>query len=155
MAHRPTNRLTSTPEQAAEVNGRHAQDIAAAMQRVRSDLQRDVEGISHQVHEATQWQTYVKRYPWTCLAVAAAVGYSLVPRRQQEQVVASPDTVEQLVKSGKLRIEATEGASGKPTFAQQAMLGLGTVAARALMAYFGKRIGDFVPTGDAPSNPAS
>lgn len=154
MAHRPTNRLTSRAEP-PPVNGKQAQDIAAAMQRVRRDLDRDVEGISHQVHEATQWQTYVRRYPWTCLAIAAAVGYSLVPRRQTEEVVASPDVVQQLVKSGKLHIEASEQASGKPSFAQKAMLGIGTVAARALMAYFGKRIGELVPSGDGPSSPAS
>ncbi|MCO6042363.1 hypothetical protein NG895_00445 [Aeoliella sp. ICT_H6.2] len=155
MAHRPINRLTPASGQMPPVNGKHPEDIADAMQRVRNDLSRDVENISQQVHDATQWTTYVKRYPWTCLAVAAAVGYSLVPRRKQEETVASPDTVEKLVKAGKLRIEATESPSNKPTFAQQAMLGLGTVAARALMAYFGKRLGDIIPTGDGPTNPAS
>ncbi len=149
MSHRPINRLSSMSPPVSSVNGEQAEDIANAMQRVRSDLSRDVEEITHQVHEATQWKTYVRRYPFACLAVAAALGYSLVPRQKEPKVVTSPEMVEKLVKSGRLRIEATEGASQKPSLAQQAMLGLGTVAARAMMAYFGKRLGEIVPTGES------
>jgi ElaB/YqjD/DUF883 family membrane-anchored ribosome-binding protein len=149
MAHQPHNRLNDLPDRpanGASHNGKHAEDITAAMAQLRRDLDRDVRGISRQAHQATHWESYVKKFPVAALGIAAVVGYCLVPARRERQYVASPEVVKQLAREGKLNINAGPTPPGRPSMAKQAVLAVGTVAARALMAYAGKRVGEFMST---------
>lgn len=156
MAHPPHNRLNNLPDHpsnGAARNGKHAEDITAAMAQLRRDLDRDVRGISRQAHQATHWESYVKKFPVACLGLAVVVGYCLVPSRRERQYVASPEVVKQLANEGRLNINAGPLPPNKPSMAKQAVLAVGTVAARALMAYAGKRVGEFMSTNPGESVP--
>lgn len=53
------------------------------MRDVRSELREDVQEIVENARVMTDWQYYVRSYPWLCLGAAAAVGYLIVPSRVQ------------------------------------------------------------------------
>jgi hypothetical protein len=71
-------------------------EIRRKMADIRLDLHRDVKGVRAGTEAATSWRYYAKHYPWASLAVAAAVGYLLVPRRARsvQVVAAAPEPAE-------------------------------------------------------------
>jgi hypothetical protein len=58
-----------------------ADDIQRQMREVRAELRDDVQEIVDNARVLTDWQHYVRQYPWLCLGAAAAVGYLVVPQR--------------------------------------------------------------------------
>jgi hypothetical protein len=58
-----------------------AEQIQREMREVRADLRGNVQEMVEQASGLTDWQEYVKAYPWLSLGAAAVVGYLLVPSR--------------------------------------------------------------------------
>ncbi|WP_425399374.1 hypothetical protein [Aeoliella sp.] len=122
-------------------NGRPKPDPAelrARMASVRSDLERDIAGVSHKVHDATHWQYYVKKFPFVCLGAAMIAGYALVPSRKQEPIALTDEQIKELADAGKLHIAPEPKGNQTASMAQQAGLALGSMVARAGLDYLGK-----------------
>lgn len=62
-------------------NASSAEQIQREMREVRADLRGNVQEIVQQAQGLTDWQEYVKAYPWLALGAAAVVGYLAVPSR--------------------------------------------------------------------------
>jgi hypothetical protein len=56
-----------------------ADAIQRQMQTVRSSLREDVKELVENARDMTDWQYYVKRYPWGTLALAAGAGFLVTP----------------------------------------------------------------------------
>ena len=64
------------------------QVILERMAEVRYDLDVDVQEIVEGARDLSQWRSYVRAHPWWCLGGALALGYLVVPRRNQAAVAA-------------------------------------------------------------------
>jgi hypothetical protein len=67
-------------------------NIQREMARARRQIHDDVGGAIDGVSTLTDWRTIVRGYPWVSLAIAAAVGYVIVPRRKAASVAAPVET---------------------------------------------------------------
>lgn len=64
------------------------------MDRVRGELGGGINKLGEQMREMFDWQSYVRSAPLTSVAVAAAAGFLIAPRRRATRLVvnATPDT---------------------------------------------------------------
>lgn len=60
-----------------------ADELRRQMALIRRDLHEDVRGVVASAEAVTDWQRYIRSYPWVALGGAAAVGYLIVPRRHK------------------------------------------------------------------------
>lgn len=114
--------------------------IRQRMQEVRGELRDDVAAIAKSTQQMTDWQVYVRRYPWVCLGVAAAVGFAAVPKRVEIQ---SPDaeSLLRLAKKNKLVIETNPKAHAKQSVVGGIFTFAANAAFRSAVAYFGQQLG--------------
>ncbi|TWU00655.1 hypothetical protein Pla108_16070 [Botrimarina colliarenosi] len=105
------------------------QAIREEMARVRSRLHTDVEATKTQINHAFDWRSYVESYPLTCVGVAAAVGYFLVPRGRP--VVELTDKQTALL--SKLARTASKGGGGASSTSTSPWSGLLAVAGAAVL----------------------
>lgn len=61
-----------------------AERLRARMHDVRGRLQGDAGAAKQSVSDMLDWRTYVKRSPLVSTAIAAGIGYFLVPRKKAE-----------------------------------------------------------------------
>ena len=118
-------------------------DVRRRMRRIRRQLPTDVDRIVDGARQLVDWKHYVQQYPWASAALAAAIGYLVVPRRPQ---VISPDAavIEKLAKRQRLMIEPASAAKIKPGLLDS-MLGVaGNMLFRAGVAYAGQQLGKVV-----------
>ena len=64
------------------------QAILKRMADVRYDLDEDVQEMVEGARDMGEWRSYVRAYPLWCLGGALALGYLVVPRRNQAAVPA-------------------------------------------------------------------
>lgn len=97
-----------------------AENIQREMRQVREELRADVREVVSNTQDLmdaarvlTQWQTYVRSYPWACLGAAAAVGFFVVPSRPR---VIKPDTesLMELARAKKLVVQVDSPAAKQP-----------------------------------------
>lgn len=116
-----------------------ADAIRRRMAELRRDLTGDVREVGRGACEMTDWTHYVRRFPWATVAVAAAIGYMLVPRRKQ---IISPDPalLAEMVKNREVRVEAVNRTKESQGL-MKSLLAMGvTWAAKAGMEYMGARL---------------
>lgn len=67
--------------------------LVEEMDRVRGELGGGINKLGEQMREMFDWQSYVRSAPLTSVAVAAAAGFLIAPRRSSTRVVvnATPD----------------------------------------------------------------
>ena len=53
------------------------------MAELRSELTYDAQEVSRSAKAMTSPSYYVRKFPWATLAVAAGVGYMLIPKKKQ------------------------------------------------------------------------
>jgi hypothetical protein len=59
--------------------------IQRQMARARLEIHQDVGGAVDGVQLLTDWRTIVRSHPWMSMAIAAALGYAVIPRRSIKQ----------------------------------------------------------------------
>jgi hypothetical protein len=131
-----------------------AEEIQRQMRSVRSELRDDVQDIVESARVMTDWQYYVRSYPWLCLGAAAAAGYLLVPSRVQ---VFKPDsqTLANLVRQHQVAVKTEV----KPQPSPGLLGGLVNMAAGAAlqgaMAIASRQLNLFLQGLAAPPTPPS
>ena len=82
---------------------------------------------------------YIRKFPWATLAVAAAVGYILVPKKKQV-ISPDPEMLAELVRKQQVRLDSSQAAKSSQSMLQSlAVMGL-TWAVRAGMSYITERL---------------
>jgi hypothetical protein len=125
-----------------------AEEIRKRMAELRRELTCDVDDVSRSVREVGRSARemasplyLIRNYPWASAAVAAAVGYVLVPKRRQQQIVKpDPEMLAELVRKEQIKLD-TSKASGETQgmFKSLAVMGI-TWAAKAGMNYMVQRM---------------
>lgn len=89
-----------------------ANQVRRRMASIRRELDKDMERVEQDARTLLNWRYYTNNYPWVSVAVAAAVGYLVVPRKLE---IHSPDpkTLEQLAKKRHLVVEQKPKAEAK------------------------------------------
>jgi hypothetical protein len=105
-----------------------AEALQSQMRQVRREMGTDVEEIVDSARTLTDWQHYVRTYPWLCLGAAAALGYLVVPTRIH-YVQPDPATLAELARQHKVVVRPTE--SSKPK--QGLVAGIAAAAVSALL----------------------
>jgi hypothetical protein len=67
-------------------------NIQRQMAQARLEIHQDVGGTVDGVQLLTDWRTIVRSHPWLSLAIAAALGYAVVPRRSTKHAARSPSS---------------------------------------------------------------
>jgi hypothetical protein len=115
-----------------------AEEICRRMAELRSDLAGGVREVGRSARVMTDWTFYVRRFPWAVVAVAAAAGFMLMPRKKQ---VISPDqqALAEMVRKKQLRLDV-EHKNEKPSMLKSLlMMGL-TWGLKSGTAYMGERM---------------
>ena len=82
-----------------------ADEIQLQMRQVRYEMGDDVQGIVENARLLTDWQFYVRSYPWACLGIAAALGYLVVPPKLQV-IRPDPQALVELAKAHQISVNA-------------------------------------------------
>jgi len=134
-----------------------AEQIQREMRQVRAELRGDMQQIVEQANGLSDWQAYVKAYPWAAMGAAALVGYLLVPSRP---LIIRPDAKElaELAKTNRLELEpiatskkSSPGIVGSlMNYAGSALFQLGMSALTQQLAQFqNSLLGQGAPSGAA------
>ncbi|WP_417387691.1 hypothetical protein [Gimesia sp.] len=86
---------------ASQPEDKRANEIRRAMHEIRCELDDDVSQIKQSASTLTDWQYYIRHYPWACVGAAAAFGFLIVPRKLK---VSNPYTDELLKLAKKKRL---------------------------------------------------
>jgi hypothetical protein len=74
------------------------------MAELRRDLSTDVQHVGESARAMADWTFYVRRFPWATAAIAAAVGFFLVPKKK-EVITPDPEELAKLVRDRQLWVE--------------------------------------------------
>ncbi|QDU80022.1 hypothetical protein Pla110_17440 [Polystyrenella longa] len=75
------------------------EQIQSAMQRIRCDLDDDFKQVRASASRLTDWQHYVKRYPWVTIGAASLIGCLVVPRRKEYAAHLDSDSLQRIISS--------------------------------------------------------
>lgn len=116
-----------------------AEAIRKRMAELRSELTSDVRDVKRSAQEMTNPLYYVRRFPWATAAVAAAVGYLLVPKKKQV-IKPDPEMLAELLKKHQINLNSTKAASNSQGMLKSlAVMGL-TWALRTGLTYAGEQL---------------
>ncbi|HEX4412612.1 MAG TPA: hypothetical protein VH107_03220 [Lacipirellulaceae bacterium] len=124
-----------------------AEEIRKRMAELRRELTSDVDDVSRSVREVGRSAKemasplyLIRNYPWVSAAVAGAVGYLLIPKRKQQQVVKpDPELLAELVRKEQIKLD-TSKASGETDGMLKSLAVMGiTWAAKQGMSYMVQR----------------
>ena len=99
------------------------------MNRVRRDLDYEVEELVDQANHLTDWRFYMKNYPFASLGAVAMLAYTLVPIKKRSDVVIDEHTLSDLLERGETQFRRTRTA--KPSLFSSAMQMASQAALRA------------------------
>jgi hypothetical protein len=111
-----------------------AEKICKRMAELRRELVHDMQDVSRSAKAMTSPSFYIRKFPWATLAIAAGVGYMLIPKKKQ---VVQPDmaALAELIRKNQVNINASQVAEESPGMVKTlAVMGL-TWAAKAGMNY--------------------
>lgn len=114
-------------------NEDRAREIRDEMEELRRDLDISMDEASATARQWSDWRYVVKRYPWATAALAAAIGYLIVPARPRI-ISPDPDTLIQLAKKHKLVLGEQPKKADSSLAGKLAALAL-AAAGRTAMAY--------------------
>jgi hypothetical protein len=104
------------------------------MAELRRELVHDMQDVSRSAKAMASPSFYIRKFPWATLAIAAGVGYMLIPKKKQ---VIKPDmeALAELVRKNQVNINASKAAEESQGMVKTlAVMGL-TWAAKAGMNY--------------------
>jgi hypothetical protein len=108
--------------------------ICRRMAELRRELAYDMQDVSRSAKAMASPSFYVRKFPWATLAVAAGVGYMLIPKKKQ---VVHPDmeALAELVRKNRVNINTSKAAEDSQGMVKTlAVMGL-SWAAKAGMNY--------------------
>lgn len=114
-----------------------AEEILLRMRGIRRNIRADVKKVVANTTQMLDWKSYVKSFPWASLAIAATVGYLLVPRRMQV-IAYDKTTLENYLKERELTAAPAPPPPPPPpqkSLTNEVLRFAGTVAFRVGMAY--------------------
>ena len=115
-----------------------AESVRARMQRLRCEIDGDVEDMAASARTMVDWKHYVKSYPWMCLGAAVALGFLIVPKRSKT-INADLGTPTELAKTSHLVVKpAPTAARGLVDTLVATVVG---IAVREATAYLGQSAG--------------
>ena len=124
------------------VNGRrqNIDELLARMEAVRGRLDEDAQAAKQSVHDLTDWRNAVRKNPWVSVALAAAAGFLLVPRKQPAPTFSKVD-LEQLAREHKVIVAKEPSAS--PGLVGTLAAIAGAALTRAASNYVATKMSDF------------
>jgi hypothetical protein len=124
--------LSVTPDESAEA-------IRRRMAELRREMTTGVRDVSRSAREMTNPLYYIRHFPWTSAAVAAAIGYLLVPKKKQV-IKPDPEMLAELVRNQKIKVDTVKAGTDSQGLLQSlVVMGL-TWALRTGLAYAGQQI---------------
>jgi hypothetical protein len=75
--------LGSTGERIVASATNEIDDIRRRMALIRRELHEDIRGVVESAEAVTDWKHWIRDYPWASMALAAGVGFWLVPKRRK------------------------------------------------------------------------
>lgn len=120
-----------------------ASEIQQRMALLRTGMQYEAAEVTRKAKEVASWKYYVRRFPLACFGASLLAGYMLVPSKKQI-VRPSEEQLQELARQQKLQFKpANREKEEKQSLSKKAALMVGTMAARAVMAYVGEKFGEF------------
>lgn len=116
-----------SPEESAE-------DIRKRMAELRRELTHDVQDVTRSAKAMTSPAYYVRKFPWATLAVAAGVGYMLIPKKKSAAAAPDMEALTELLKKNNVNLSAVKAEVPPGMVKTLAVMGL-TWAAKAGMNY--------------------
>jgi hypothetical protein len=110
------------------------EEICKRMAELRRELVYDVQDVSRSAKAMASPSFYIRKFPWATLAVAAGVGYLLIPKKKQ---VVQPDmkALAELVRKNQVQINTSKASTdSQGALKSLAVMGL-SWAAKAGMNY--------------------
>jgi len=136
-------------------NGDRAEQIQRTMKVIRCEIDKDVDQVKQSVSTFTSWQHYVKNYPWTCVGVAAAIGYAIVPRKLEIRSL-NLKTLEKLARKNHAVIEEKPKKQSDHGAARTAVTFLAGLALKAATAQLIQKLASGLEqTGAGPAHSTS
>lgn len=124
--------LAVTPDESADA-------IRRRMAELRCELTTSVRDVSRSAREMTNPMYYIRHFPWTSAAVAAAIGYLLVPKKKQV-VQPDPEMLAELVRKQQVKVDTVKaGTDTHGLIKSLIVMGL-TWALRTGLQYAGQQI---------------
>ncbi len=116
-----------------------ADAIRKRMAELRRELTCDARNVGRGARALANPLYYVRHFPWASAAVAAAIGYMLVPKKKQV-INPDPEMLAELVRTRQIKLDTTKAASGTQDLLMNLVaVGL-TWAVRAGLSYMGQRL---------------
>jgi hypothetical protein len=116
-----------------------ADQIREEMAQVRRDLNVNYGEVVENARDLADWRYYVRNYPWATLAVAATVGYLVVPTRV-ELIRPDADEILKLARQQKLVVEPKPAAEPKSTVGGALFKLIANTLFRGAIAYAGQNM---------------
>ncbi|MEZ6066535.1 MAG: hypothetical protein R3B90_12685 [Planctomycetaceae bacterium] len=138
--------MSPTPQDPA-----NADELRRRMASIRRQLPGDVERIVIGARRAVDWRRYVAEHPWTATAVAALLGYWVIPKRPRV-IQPSADELIKLAKKHQLTVQPQTVAQRQPGFVDTAVSMMGNMLFRAGVAYASQQFGKIVGQSTAASS---
>lgn len=136
--------------------GTTAEDLRARMAGVRSSLESDVEEVTANAKDLTDWRYYVRQHPLPLAGAAVALGYLLVPT-STHVVQPSARQLSKLARDEKVYISNKPQKASRDSSLMSKALSIGAAfAARAATAYVSQQFGALTgkAASDATDDPA-
>ncbi len=131
-----------TPEEQAE-------SIRRRMAELRRELIDDMQEVSRSAKAMASPSFYIRKFPWATMAVAAGIGYLLIPKKKQ---VVQPDmeALAELVRKNQVSINASKASEETQGMVKTlAVMGL-SWAARTGMNYLVQQLTTHTTKAKAP-----
>jgi len=107
-----------------------ADAIRRRMAELRRELTYDVRDVGRSARAMASPAFYVRKFPWATTAVAAAIGYLLIPK-QKQIVQPDPEMLAELVRKNQVRVDASAAAKDRQGMLQSLVVMGVTWAAKA------------------------
>lgn len=111
-----------------------ADELREQMARIRTRARRKASRLGEESRQFLDWKHYVRLFPWGSLAVAAAVGFLVVPRRARV-VRPDPQELAELVRKNQIAISPPP-AKRRPGILESLVSTAGSMLVRAAVGYF-------------------
>jgi hypothetical protein len=116
-----------------------AEAIRRRMAELRRELTIDVHDVSRSARELASPMYYIRNFPWASAAVAAGIGYILVPKKKHV-IQPDPEMLAELVRKQQVKVDTSKVAEEKQTMLKSlVMMGL-TWGLRTGLNYMAQRV---------------